>query len=1012
MKTLISILILSIALTMNLHSQWLEKEGYWELSEKIPDLRDLKIIPEENLVITVSKDNTIRHIEYDSGKILKSGKPAELTEDNDYAKISGDGKTTVVARYKNNLYLDTVKVSIINNFEFSLMGDTKLVNTYNLKYNFHRITRDVFITYSDFEFINNYLIFGFYINFEGIYGESITQFNTGSFSFVDFSNVNHEIIKSYVQYIPYSILKFSNSQKYKYSIIGNYREYNGYYTKGGKVIRRNILQLVNNNLDTVNLFSSLFTEESYPNTPTKKSGYIFPMEQVLESNTDSLLYIRGDGKLYTFNINQKKFTDSVASNFLKSNIWFMKETKYIGHLSNNNYSIYGSLNLQKLDGFTLPSDFLYPYPFIDETNNKTLFALKDGSIIYKSFDILNDIPQTGFYWSKDTIYEGESINFRAITNIDSCKYEWQFINNNFIQSESADTSFKYLKPGIYRVTLVITKQDGSKLSFIKDSIITVLEIVKADFEITKLNDKLPLKIQFTDKSTGYNKSWNWDFGDGKSSTEQNPIHEYKFAGDFSPSLIVSDGIDKDTIKKFEYVINNIPTPLLENSDTKIQFKENLAQFNGAFKALNGLNLNWTRDYFVPNGYQNYGDYYCGIISSIYDFKFLQLDNYANSHMVYKYFQKIKKPQLLNLEKIVYSFYDAQTAGTHSFNFSNHEYIKNNDTKLSMSSVILSNRNGSIFWVCNVPNNPLLIKTDYDFNILSELSIPPNAKQYIADTIDNGLNLIIKELNNSYSYFSISPENTITTEKSFSLDTNITLTNIKSVNENLIILYGSYIDSLNKTSYAYFAKYHPLDNTLQDTILYSRKDISKLERVNNSTYAAIGQSRGRQGYLLLDTNLHQIKDIRVDSLTGEIKDMILHDNKVYLFTEKIVSLETMALGANESYQTTASVLSLPDDIIADVNENPVFTGKSFTHSAYPNPANDEIQIKINANTSGNCNIKLYDLLGTEVMNIFEGMLESGTEKVFNISLSNLQTGTYYYTISSPQGFSSEKIVIIR
>jgi hypothetical protein len=204
----------------------------------------------------------------------------------------------------------------------------------------------------------------------------------------------------------------------------------------------------------------------------------------------------------------------------------------------------------------------------------------------------------------------------------------------------------------------------------------------------------------------------------------------------------------------------------------------------------------------------------------------------------------------------------------------------------------------------------------------------------------------------------------------------------------------------------------LDNTLQDTILYSRKDISKLERVNNSTYAAIGQSRGRQGYLLLDTNLHQIKDIRVDSLTGEIKDMILHDNKVYLFTEKIVSLETMALGANESYQTTASVLSLPDDIIADVNENPVFTGKSFTHSAYPNPANDEIQIKINANTSGNCNIKLYDLLGTEVMNIFEGMLESGTEKVFNIPLSNLQTGTYYYTVSSPNGFSSEKIVIIR
>lgn len=99
MKNLIFLfVIVFIALNTNANSQWLEKEGYWELSERIPDLRDLKILPEENLIITVSKDNTIRYIEYDSGKILKSGKPSELTPDNDYAKISSDGKTTVVVR--------------------------------------------------------------------------------------------------------------------------------------------------------------------------------------------------------------------------------------------------------------------------------------------------------------------------------------------------------------------------------------------------------------------------------------------------------------------------------------------------------------------------------------------------------------------------------------------------------------------------------------------------------------------------------------------------------------------------------------------------------------------------------------------------------------------------------------------------------------------------------------------------------------------------------------------------
>ncbi|PKP33729.1 MAG: hypothetical protein CVU00_10215, partial [Bacteroidetes bacterium HGW-Bacteroidetes-17] len=81
--------------------------------------------------------------------------------------------------------------------------------------------------------------------------------------------------------------------------------------------------------------------------------------------------------------------------------------------------------------------------------------------------------------------------------------------------------------------------------------------------------------------------------------------------------------------------------------------------------------------------------------------------------------------------------------------------------------------------------------------------------YLADTLNNGLNLLVLTKAKSYSYFSISPENTINYEKSFSLDTNITLTNIKSVHENLILLHGFYNDKANKTTYAYFAKYHPL-----------------------------------------------------------------------------------------------------------------------------------------------------------------------------------------------------------
>lgn len=49
----------------------------------------------------------------------------------------------------------------------------------------------------------------------------------------------------------------------------------------------------------------------------------------------------------------------------------------------------------------------------------------------------------------------------------------------------------------------------------------------------------PLPVQFTDQSTGEITSWFWDFGDGTSSTAQNPTHTYTTPGNFDVSLTAS-----------------------------------------------------------------------------------------------------------------------------------------------------------------------------------------------------------------------------------------------------------------------------------------------------------------------------------------------------------------------------------------------------------------------------------------------------------------------------------------
>lgn len=46
-------------------------------------------------------------------------------------------------------------------------------------------------------------------------------------------------------------------------------------------------------------------------------------------------------------------------------------------------------------------------------------------------------------------------------------------------------------------------------------------------------------INFTDITTGYPTTWMWDFGDGSTSSFQNPVHTYQNAGTYNVCLVIS-----------------------------------------------------------------------------------------------------------------------------------------------------------------------------------------------------------------------------------------------------------------------------------------------------------------------------------------------------------------------------------------------------------------------------------------------------------------------------------------
>ena len=66
------------------------------------------------------------------------------------------------------------------------------------------------------------------------------------------------------------------------------------------------------------------------------------------------------------------------------------------------------------------------------------------------------------------------------------------------------------------------------------------------------------EIQFNDLSVNNPTSWLWDFGDGQSSTDQNPIHNYSANGTYTVSLTSSNSNGDNQIVKSNYITINIP----------------------------------------------------------------------------------------------------------------------------------------------------------------------------------------------------------------------------------------------------------------------------------------------------------------------------------------------------------------------------------------------------------------------------------------------------------------------
>lgn len=104
----------------------------------------------------------------------------------------------------------------------------------------------------------------------------------------------------------------------------------------------------------------------------------------------------------------------------------------------------------------------------------------------------------------------------------------------------------YSTSGQFTVTLSVTGPGGTSST---TKSVLVSGPLSAHFEYSPANPTTSDTIQFTDQSGGAPTAWLWNFGDGTSSSEQNPSKQYATQGTFTVTLTTSrSGVSASTSK--------------------------------------------------------------------------------------------------------------------------------------------------------------------------------------------------------------------------------------------------------------------------------------------------------------------------------------------------------------------------------------------------------------------------------------------------------------------------------
>jgi len=595
---------------------------------------------------------------------------------------------------------------------------------------------------------------------------------------------------------------------------------------------------------------------------------------------------------------------------------------------------------------------------------------------------------------------------------------WDFGDGN--TSGLLNPAHDFVNYGEYIVCLTISDGDTCN-SYFCDTVFVTPEC-EADFDFTYV-PTTPIHIQFTDLSYGNPDEWLWDFGDGNTSSEQNPVHPYPAPGTYQVCLTMYNSHPQYPCQ--DSVCKTVIIPDSVNCEAAYEYSINpynqleLSFYNNS----TGNITEWTWDF---------GD---GTISHemnpVHQYaqaaEYLVCLNVENSDTTEHCFHFICKT--IDLSDTVVCVSDFSHAVDSSSNVMYRHYFYDNsvgnpdhwmwnfgdgNTSTEQNPVHVYDEPGTFevcleSWNSNYPgcNDSYcqLLQTESYHQLGGQAFIGENPINNPYPTGDTGVAVLYRQRSD---FSVVAVDTTIFTQLGYYWFTDM-------MELPYIIRIGLSSGSENYKNV--LPTYYPQGMTWQQANAFSLGD--DMFEMHTSMVAVSGSENGigiirgrvvdadKRGYEI-HKSFYEVPVILTDQNSTAIDWTTTDEYGQFEFVN-------IALGSYMLYADIAGIYSLPESVVLEDGYPVVDTIRIEMHangplsindpiqesisilSLYPNPVNDQLNIEVEAKKETTAQISIYNISGQMIQNSLHIIRKENN--ILHINTENFTSGMYLLIIST-------------